>query len=360
MNKLFFLFLLTLLLAACQPTTELEPETPKPAESNIDAERVQQWLTALTDEVIIPRYKKLHMSSQQMLRRSEMFCLNRTDEHALQSTRLAWIQLLSDWHHTEAFLFGPAVVNDRDLHLYYRFPKAKVINRLLSKTELVTLDDIDEAGIGAQGVGTLEYLLFSYEEDSAEMTTTFTNPETGKVRCSLLTMVAKDLEQRLHDLHQEWVKPENNFRASLLRTDTDNTHYSSQQEVLDQVLSKLYQSVETSAQRRRNNESFRSGMGFVGAHGTLKLAEQVFKYGLEDLLLDTGHQDLANKLQTQFNTINTINVPIDMFHRRDGYPYFEEIDAYFNASLAIANLFRNELAAALNLQLTLFDADGDF
>ncbi len=351
---------LLLTLIACQPANEPAVEARQSASAAIDRERVQVWLTELTDQVIIPRYRKLHMSGQQMLRRTEQFCLNSTDDYNLQSTRRAWVQLLSEWHHTEAFLFGPAVENDRDLHIYYRFPKAKVIKRLLSKTELITLDDIDEAGIGAQGIATLEYLLFSYEQDSSEVTSTYTNPVAGELRCSLLVMVAKDLETRLDDLYQDWTKGENNFRDALLDAGEDNTHFTSQQEVLDQVLSKLYQSVETSAQRRRNDEPFRSGMGFVSAHATLELAQRVFENGLQDLLIDSGHIELANKFETQFTIINSISVPNDIFNRRTGYPYFEEIDQYFNAALTVANLIRNDLAAALNLQLTLFDADGDF
>lgn len=358
MKKISLLLSFLITLAACQPSNEHAKESN--ASKTIDTERVRIWLAEITDHVIIPRYKKLHMSGAQMLRRTEQFCLNRTDEHSLQRVRVAWVQLLSDWHHTEAFLFGPAVENDRDLHMYFRYAKPKVIKRLLSLPEPITLDDIDEAGIGAQGIAALEYLLFSYEQDSAEITASFTNPQTGKQRCSLLIAVARDFEQRAEQLLEDWTSSDKNFRDSLLLTGVDSSVFTSQQEVVDQVLSKLYQSVETSAQRRRNDVPFRSGMGFVSADATLKLARQVFENGLEDLLIDTGHQQLARQFEAQFQIIDSITIPNDMFHRRDGYPYFEEINQYFNAALAIAKLIRYELADALSLQLTLFDADGDF
>lgn len=359
-NITLLLLSLLITLTACQPTNDQTVGTVTTETDAVDSERVQIWLNEITDQVIIPSYNKLHMSGEQMLRRSEQFCLNSTDEHALQSVRIAWVQLLSDWHHTEAFLFGPAVENDRDLHMYYRFPKAKVIKRLLSRPKSITLDDIDEAGIGAQGIATLEYLLFSYEQDSTQVTSTFTNPVAGELRCSLLVAVAKDFEIRARDLLEDWIQPENSYQTSLLNAGSDNSIFTSQQEVLDQVLSKLYQSVETSAQRRRNDVPFRSGMGFVSANATLDLAHQVFENGLENLLNDSGHNELAKQFETQFNIINSITVPEDIFHRRNGYPYYEEIDQYFNAALAIANLIRNDLAVALGLQLTLFDADGDF
>ncbi len=358
--KYFSLLLLSLLmLSACQPVSE-PSEDISTTSTNINSERVQIWLTDYTDRVIIPSYTRLHMSTLQMLRRSEKFCLNNTDEYNLQSLRASWVQLLNDWHHTEAFLFGPAVENDRDLHMYYRFPKAKVIKRELSKSRPLTLDDIDEAGIGAQGIATLEYLLFNYEQDSMQFTASFTNPETGQQRCSLLVMVAKDLEVRAADLLQSWISPENNFREALLSANENSDHYTSQQEVVDQVLSKLYQSVETSAQRRRNEVPFRSGMGFVSADATLNLAQNAFNNGLEDVLIDSGHSELANKFETQFAIINSISIPKDMFNRRTGYPHFEEVDQYFGAALAIAKLIRYDLADAFGLQLTLFDADGDF
>jgi len=360
MKKILLLLHSLLMLTACQPTNEQAVEAAA-AESNVvDTEHVQIWLIEITDRVIIPGYKRLHMSGEQMLQRTEQFCLNRTDEHALQSARTAWVQLLSDWHHTEAFLFGPAVKNDRDLHMYFRFPKTKVIKRLLLLPDSITLDDIDEAGIGAQGIATLEFLLFSYEQDSAQVTATYTNPVAGKQRCSLLVAVARDFEQQAEKVLSEWTASDNNFRDALLVTNVDNSVYTSQQEAVDQVLSKLYQSVETSAQRRRNDVPFHSGMGFVSVHSTLKQAEKVFENGLEDLLIDTGHNELATRFQTQFDVINSITVPDDIFHRRDGYPYFEEIDQYFDAALSIANLIRYDLADALGLQLTLFDADGDF
>ncbi|MFZ1341956.1 imelysin family protein [Thiothrix eikelboomii] len=199
------------------------PTTNQPAR---DAALIQQLVTA----GIQPLYRELQQQSQQLTQTSTEFCSTPTLEN-FQKLRTAWGETLLAWQRTDLLLFGPAIAEQLDFQINFAPPKKQIIKNLLASDQAISQADIVAAGVGAQGLSSLEYVLFDREQTTEQLLAQFQEAQ-GSVRCSYVQAVSALLEQKITQLSKAWLE-------------TDSTKFfTSNQEVIDLLIGKSYQTLE--------------------------------------------------------------------------------------------------------------------
>ncbi len=187
---------------------------------------IQQLVTA----GIQPLYRELEQASLQLTQASTEFCKDVSPDN-LTKLREAWGSTLLAWQRTDSLLFGPAVADQLDFHINFAPPKKQIIKGLLASEQPLTTEAVAAAGVGAQGLSSLEYVLFDREQNLEQLLASF-KASSGSIRCSYLQAVSRLLEQHVKTLNAAWTNPDAiNF-------------FTNNQELIDLLLGKAYQSLE--------------------------------------------------------------------------------------------------------------------
>jgi len=316
---------------------------------------------------IQPLYRELGQASQQLTQSSETFCKTTTLDN-LQKLREAWGTTLLAWQRTDALLFGPATAEQMDFHINFFPPKKQIIKSLLDSTIPLTTASLAEAGVGAQGLSTLEYLLFDRELSTEQVLTTF-SANQGLMRCSYLQAASHLLEENIKKITTPWLKGE------------ATQQFASNQQVIDLLIGKAYQTLarinlkklslplglndEKHQSHPYELEAWRSGYAFKIIQANAEGIRRVFKEGGFLAWIDQSFPNEATKIavasfEKQLQELAAMQLPAD-----DPFTLVEQ-NAEFPARTELVGRCRSlemslkrQLAVITKAQLGFNDSDGD-
>lgn len=191
-----------------------------------DEALIQQLVSA----GIQPLYRELEQRSQQLTQSSTEFCKDSSLAN-FQQLREAWGEAMLAWQRTDSLLFGPATAEQMDFQINFTPPKKQIIKGLLDSDKALTVEALTAAGVGAQGLSSLEYLLFDREQTVEQLLASFKESK-GQIRCSYVQTASTLLEQNIKKVTTPWLSG----KAVAL--------FSSNQEVIDVLIGKSYQTLE--------------------------------------------------------------------------------------------------------------------
>ncbi|UJS22630.1 imelysin family protein [Thiothrix winogradskyi] len=371
------LLLLPSLLFAATPN--VAPATPLP-----DADKL---LVQIVDGAIIPLYRELQVTANTLAQRSTAFCSAPTAE-SFKVLREGWGETLLAWHRTDALMFGPAIADQIDFTINFTPPKKMIISRLLTDEIPLTPDIIAKAGVGGQGLSTLEFLLFDRDKSEAEQLASFQG-DTGKRRCDYVQAASTLLHTQVQTIANGWLQDSNGYASAFRDAHKGNATFASARQAVDLLVGKLYQSAEKFSKNRIGNplgkgidlntegkqevlntsnayqlEAWRSGYSIQIIRANVEGMQRILREGgvlqwlrdhnereVEKFVADAMQQRLDNYLKLPLPSAD----PFELIKTGKG----KELDGYYYLGNDIQMGIRRQLAKVLGVQLGFNDNDGD-
>jgi len=180
---------------------ETSEETPKKLSiAEFDKDQDQGLLLkAISEQAMLPMFKEVKASSQTLLTKTSAFCGEQSQTSFIDLLN-AWEEASVSWQQVDSLLFGPSVDDNIDFTVYFLPIKKGIIKRLLQSDTLLQ-SDVDSAGVGAQGFGALEYVLFSRESSSSDILKEF---ENDPKRCQYLMQATELLNENIVTISDQW------------------------------------------------------------------------------------------------------------------------------------------------------------
>lgn len=337
-----------------------------PDQSVLGNDAFEKMITSVTSNVITPIYKEAAEQATELSTATLAFC-SQPNAKTLQAIRKHWSLALTAWQTSEMALFGPALDKQRDLHIYFRPVKKRVIKQLWASPKPITLDAVNFAGVGAKGFATLEYLLVDRSLTDTETLERFNTAATTR-HCEHLLAVSILLKDDINAIHNAWV------------TSYPTTLASSEQ-AMSLILGTLDQSAEAVATKLRNAlakdahlagkddkrekrnahklEAWRSGHTLQNIRANISGIKKVLNNGgFITWLDDNKHHELANTITEQLAAIDAISfADSDLFQQIEKGD-LESADLLFKESMQLSRLIK-DMADAMGVQLGFNDNDGD-
>lgn len=382
------LLLPSLLLANEAPPVETEVKevatTVAPATPIPNADKL---LAQVVDGAIIPLYRELDVTANTLTQRSKTFCSEPTAEH-FNVLREGWGETLLAWHRTDALMFGPAIEDQIDFKVNFNPPKKAVINGLLNATSPLTVEAVEKAGVGGQGLGTLEFLLFDRDKSDADQLAAFQG-DTGKRRCAYVQAASELLQTTLHTIAEAWINDKNGYATAFRTADKGNATFASSRQAVDLLVGKLFQSAEKFSKNRIGNplgkgidlntegkqevlntsnayqlEAWRSGYSVQVVRANVAGMQRIVKDGgILQWLRDHNRREIekfvADAMEMRLDNYLKLPVPAsDPFELiRTGNS--KALDGYYYLGNDIQMGIKRQLAKVMGVQLGFNDNDGD-
>lgn len=327
---------------------------------------IESLVAPITNNVILPLYKEADRQAQLLNMSTLAFCQQPSSE-SLSAIRYQWSQALSAWQASEVALFGPGLEKQRDLHIYFRPVKKRVIKQLWAKQEPITLDSVNFAGVGAKGFATLEYLLLDRSLTDLEVLARFNTP-ANTPHCQHLLAVSILLKNDINAIYTAWAT---DYPATLTESgQAMSSIIGKLDQTAESVSTKLRQALAKDAhlagkdeKREKRNahklEAWRSGHTLQNIRANLSGVKLVLNDGgLVNWLSENNHSELANIISKQLTVIDTISFKsTDLFQQIENGE-LDAADKLFQESLKLSRLIK-EMAAVMGVQLGFNDSDGD-
>lgn len=159
----------------------------------------QMLLSSISKNAMLPIFKELKLASNTLYQQTQHFCSAKTED-SLSKLRQSWNTTANAWQQVDSLAFGPTTDENIDFGVYFLPIKKGIIKELLQRDTL-SKKDIDAAGVGAQGLGALEYILFSREQSTAQILKSFTDQPK---RCEYLQLSTELLNDNINTISNQW------------------------------------------------------------------------------------------------------------------------------------------------------------
>lgn len=372
MKKIVFSLIVTGLLVSCSHNSTKPSVEPLAVSTSVGREDLQRkLLKKLALQTIVPLYQQFYEQTALLNKSISSFCLTPNRQYFNQ-VRNSWAQTLSAWLQTDALLFGPVVEEQLDFSIYFYPAKKNIINKLLKSQETITVEFVDQAGVGGQGLATMEYLLFERDQSSEKLLQNFQG-QNGKRRCEYLVSAAFLLQQHAKTIHDAWHPEQGNFAEAISRAGLDSLIYTEVQQPWVELINKIFQSAEKISSNRLalalgkktksqpkpyKLEAWRSGHTLANIQASIQGLERLFNGGLLDWLKQNGHQIIAEKLTHAVADLDQEKLPdTDLFHLLKTNP--AAIEPFYKKSKALTRIIKHDFVKVMGVQLGFNDNDGD-
>jgi len=197
----------SVLLGACK--RDNDNDTSDPFDRTI-------LLKNYAENLIIPAYKDVQTSVNQMLSDFETFSANNNLQN-LTNAQNAWVTAYSEWMYANAFNIGPAAEQGLNKSLAEEIASFPVSTTKINASLLSGQFNFNDFNRDARGFLTLEYLLFAGQEVSNDSVLSLFQSQSN--RASFLIACAQNLQSRVNNVVSEW---ENGYKSEFLgKTGTD-------------------------------------------------------------------------------------------------------------------------------------------
>jgi len=372
MKKIIFSLIVTGLLVSCSHNSTKPSVEPLAVSTSVGREDMQRrLLKKLALQTIVPLYQQFYEHTALLNNNISSFCLTPNQQYFNQ-VRNSWAQTVSAWLRADALLFGPAIEEQLDFFIYFYPAKKRIINKLLNGQETITAELVAQAGVGGQGLATMEYLLFERNLSSEEILQNYQG-QNGKQRCQYLGATAFLLQQHAKTIYDAWRPEQGNYAEAISRAGLDSLIYTEIQQPWAELINKIFQSAEKISSNRLalalgkktesqpkpyKLEAWRSGHTLANIQASLQGLRRLFDGGLLDWLKQNGHQITAENLthtMADFDQEKLLHT--DLFHLLQTNP--DAIDPFYKKSKVLTRIIKHDFAKAMGVQLGFNDNDGD-
>ncbi len=329
-------------------------------------------------DVILAAYDALVVDTAVLVTAADAFC-TAPDDAGLAAVRDAWWAARTPWKQASVFKFGPYVDEPwRYGPLLDDWPTNDA--RL---TELLTSDEVldstlpEDLGSTTRGFPAVEWLLWVEGEGTL---LAFTDDASGR-RCSLLELLAVDLDNNAKGIAAAWSPTGGDYLATLALPDRDSGGFSDHAAVLTELVNRGVFTVEDLRLERLGKPSGLTTGGDphpedVESPWSARSLQDV-KDGLDGVqhvwngtrdgtpgsglrsLLTTTQADLAPAIDTAISeaaaALNAVPEPLAAAVTDDP----DTINAAMDALLALQVLLQADLTSALGVTVLFNDNDGD-
>ncbi len=193
----------------------------------------RELLTSISKKAILPMFKELKLANDSLYKKTQQFCKVKT-ESAFLSLREEWKLTANAWRQVDSLAFGPTTDENIDFAVYFLPIKKGIVKQLLQRDAL-SKKDIDAAGVGAQGLGALEYILFSREKSTAQMFQSFIDEPQ---RCKYLQLTTELMSENIDSITREWER----YGVQFGLAGVDSLYFLESSEAMTVLVNKIYQS----------------------------------------------------------------------------------------------------------------------
>jgi predicted lipoprotein len=334
-------------------------------DKQISEEDRRTLLTSISQNSMLPIFKELSLASETLLNHTESFCKVKT-KSSLKTVRDSWADTANAWQQADSLLFGPSVDDNIDFTVYF-LPIKKANIKILLKKENIALEDIDSAGVGAQGFGALEYLLFSRKLSVIEINQTFIDEPN---RCNYLIKATELLNNNINSISRQW----QHYGVQFGLAGNDSLFFIESNEAMTILINKIYQSAQkvsikkvglfSSKNEIKNSTSFklpawRSGSSLVQVKANITGIKRILDDGKILQWLKNNNQEKAAEkiMHTIDNILKQTLADDDMFKAPQTSK--KDLDSLVKNTKKLTKLISTQLAPGLGIELGFNNNDGD-
>ncbi|WP_049536632.1 imelysin family protein [Vibrio harveyi] len=333
----------TLSLAGCQSTngsSSVEPESTSHISQNVyevEFNAAQAFVTQTTKlEQSLTEYCASHMKGDAQIKQQ------------WHQTMLAWMALQGQER-------GPATALEQSWNVQFWPDKKNTTGRkmsVLTKSDQIwSAEDISTQSVTVQGLGALEWLLY----DKASSLSTNSNT------CATSVAIAENLNNKANIIADSWAQ---NPWKSLDMTEWESEYISLLSNQLEYSMKKLSRPLAKIGKPRPYfSESWRSQTSLSNLKANLEALQALYLAngsGLDALLREQGHSELADRVVHQFDmALDTWPEDKSLFaalQTKDGY---RMVLAQYNKLEQLKYLIHEEVAIELGVVIGFNATDGD-
>ncbi|WP_390337800.1 imelysin family protein [Vibrio harveyi] len=333
----------TLSLAGCQSTngsSSVEPESTSHISQNVyevEFNAAQAFVTQTT---------KLEQSLTE-------YCASQMKGDA--QIKQQWHQTMLAWMALQGQERGPATALEQSWNVQFWPDKKNTTGRkmsVLTKSDQIwSAEDISTQSVTVQGLGALEWLLY----DKASSLSTKSNT------CATSVAIAENLNNKASIIADSWAQ---NPWKSLDMTEWESEYISLLSNQLEYSMKKLSRPLAKIGKPRPYfSESWRSQTSLSNLKANLEALQALYLAngsGLDALLREQGHSELADRVVHQFDmALDTWPEDKSLFaalQTKDGY---RMVLAQYNKLEQLKYLIHEEVAIELGVVIGFNATDGD-
>lgn len=322
-------------------------------------------LKDISKKAMLPIFKELKDVSQTLQGKSQAFCDVKTKD-SLTDLRHAWVEASVIWQQADSLLFGPTVDDNIDFAVYFLPIKKGIIKELLG-ADTILKQDVDAAGVGAQGFGTLEYLLFSRESSLEEIQNDFASDQR---RCNYLLEATELLNENIMTISNQWEHYGEQFGLA----GENSLYFFESSEAMTLLVNKIYQTAQKVSYKKvsllNNKEEIKNSTPYklqAWRSGTTLIQIKSNIRGIKRLITDGGilawmkNHDKAKQAEEISYVIELILdqevTDNDLFTVLKSSP--KSLQDLVKNTQKLTELVKTELAPSLSVELGFNDNDGD-
>lgn len=354
--------LVLLLLAA------LTACTPEPKTSPVDTA-----FANTANNLIMPWHQDFARATADLQQSLTKFCEQPLSSESLQRSRDSWRSAMLAWQTLQLINFGPVTDGNQAWRVQF-WPDThnrvgQKVEALLAAETPIDVASLAESNVLVQGLSALEYVLFDPNRSQAQ----FENLRT----CEFLVAAATNTRTVAEQLLQSWSADGGDFLKTFLSPGETNLAFPEQRDVLAALISALVMSVETIKNKELGDpfggrpgagrinpyhlELWRSGMSLQAMQAELAAADMLFLTGVQPVLAEDGHKDLARRISAAFEDSRQKLAPLPspLFSHLQDPTALPQFQAAWGSLNQLLPLLKRELPATLKLQLGFNSSDGD-
>ncbi|BES70520.1 imelysin family protein [Marinobacter nanhaiticus D15-8W] len=271
----------------------------------------------------------------------------------------AWKSAFLQWQRVRFVDFGPIEQNSRAWQIQF-WPDTKnlVARKVGFALDQNTADEqqVAEAGVALQGFPAMEYLLFDTRMNQAD------DALPAERTCALLTAIAGHLAATTGSLSADWQR----FSSHFLETDsytarTVEAGLNGLEILLDRRLADPMGLRGTPKRNPYLGDAWRSGYSLAAIRASIQGMDRYLRPGLDRLLTQQGHQELAEKLDKQFeSTLEELDaLPDALAPSLEDDAKYRGLQSLFIEVTQLEQVLENRIAPALGIRRGFNSSDGD-
>lgn len=353
--KLLFTSLAALVLGACAPAQDKDPQATTSA--------------ALANQVILPTYTRWVEADRQLAISALAFCEGKAD---LATARADFLHAQKAWASLQPLLIGPLAEGNRAWSVQFWPDKKNLVGRqveaLISADRPINAQSLAQASVVVQGLSAYEYILYDSKPDLADAT-------RKASYCPLLIAIGERQQTLAEEILAGWHGKDGVLTQM---SHFPNPRYADSHEAIAEVLRVQVTALDTLKKKlgtpmgRQTKgiaqpyqaEAWRSQSSLASLQASLQAAQSVWQgvdgKGLR-ALLKGEHKPLAEKIDAAYasalQALQTNDRALTaLLEDPTGKPLLDELYGRLDA---VHRLHQNELAKALDIQLGFNANDGD-
>jgi predicted lipoprotein len=284
-----------------------------PAQAQPDYEELNR---ALTDQVVIPAYRRMAQAMAELDAATGSFCED-PSAAGFAATKQAFNHAMESWQRAQPITLGPVTWQGRAERVQFWPDKSGVAARQVGRAlhdqspDLVAAGGLEGRSVALQSLATHERLVFEHGEAIASGK----GSAQDDYACALAVAIARFQAALAADILEQWVAA-GGFRQSVITAAKGNSHYSGADEMaagylkslsgtLDKAIRlKLERPLGASLEKARPKraESWRSARSLDNIAANLETAEALYSVpgGFGDQLKAADAEALDSGLRRSF------------------------------------------------------------